>query len=155
MPTSIGTARANLYTLLNAHAWPTSATWPDAPERSWGPPTTVTAQQIIAMRGVEGSDEDYGVIGGPKPRDEAYTIVLTLEVHGPEHDAPTVEARFWELAEEIREVVYANRTLSGALGSGLGARVVSKTADEAAYPTDRGGVAMFGTVRVLCQARVA
>lgn len=154
MPTSIGPARANLYTLLNAHAWPTSATWPEAPERSWGPPTTVTAQQIIAMRGVESSDEDYGVIGGPKPRDESYVIVLTLEVHGPEQDAPTVEARFWELAEEIREVVYANRTLSGALGSGLGARVTSKTSEDAAMPAEKGGFVVFGTVRVLCQARV-
>src|SRR5688572_20233701 len=111
MATTIGTARANLYALLEAHAWPTSATWAEGPELAWGPPTTVTRQQILAMRGVEGSDEDNAVIGGPKPRDESYTIVLSLEVYGPEHDALTVEARFWELAEEVREVVYANRSL--------------------------------------------
>lgn len=155
MPTTIGTARANLFALLGAHAWPTSAIWPEQPELSWGPPTTVTAQQIVAMRGVEGSDENHAVFGGPKPRGEDYTIVLTLEVHGPEHDAITVEARFWELAEEIREVIYANRTLNGALPSGLGARVTSKTSDDAAMPADKGGVVMFGFVRVLCQARIA
>lgn len=149
MSTTAGTARVNLHTLLTADATVVS----DGVQVTYGPPEAYEEQEVIALGGVETSDEDDAVIGGPAPRDETYVLLLRVKAHGPDDTAAEVDARGFALAERVRAVVYADRTIGGAMGSAGWARVSSITT-EGVFPAEGGGFVIFLTVRVLCRARI-
>jgi len=149
MASSISNARSSLYTLLAAHSFPGNPV-----QVTFGAPSAYEDQEVVALMGVEAGDEDDAVIGGARPRDEEFTIVIGVKVHGPTDDAATVDVRGWLLADEVREVVYANRSLGAALTPSGWARVSSQTS-VGAQSAEGGGWVIFLEVRVLCRARVA
>lgn len=150
MASTIAGARQALYDALAAHVFPGTA-----PQVEFGSPLAYEEQEVVALMGVEAPDEDEAVFGGPRPRDEQFTLVVTVKVHDPAAESGSVvDARGFELADEVRDVVYADQSLSGALGTAGWARVESQTT-EGAQPANGGGWFMFIDVRVRCRARVA
>ena len=149
MASTISAARAALFALLDAHAYPGAA-----PQVTFGPPADYEQQEVVAMRGVESPDEEPAVIGGPRPRNEQFVIIVDVKAHDPAGTAASVDARGWALMDEVREVVYADADLSGSLGTAGWARIASQTSD-GALSAEGGGWVFFGTVRILCQARIA
>jgi hypothetical protein len=148
MASTISAARAALYALLAANTYPGAV-----PQVTFGPPDAYEEPEVIAMLGVESPDEEPAVIGGPRPREEQFVIVVGVKAHDPAGTATTVDARCWALADEVREVVYANQSLTNTLTTGW-ARIASQTSD-GAQPAEGGGWVAFCTVKVLCRARVA
>ena len=149
MSATVATARANLYDLIAADATVVA----DQVQVTYGPPDTHEEQEVIALGGVESHDEDDAVIGGARPREETYTLVVQVKAHGPENDPDVVDARGFELAEVVRSVVYADRSINGAMGPTGWARVSSITTD-GVLPAEGGGFVIYLTVRVLCRARI-
>lgn len=149
MASTISAARAALHALLAANTYPGAV-----PQVTFGRPDVYEEPEVIALLGVEAPDEEPAVIGGPKPREERFTIVVAVKAHDPAGTAATVDARGWALMDEVREVVYANQTLSGALSAPGWARIGSQTSEEGAQPAEGGGWVLFGKVRVACRARL-
>ena len=150
MSSAISAARSSLYTLLAAHSFPGNPV-----QVTFGAPSAYEDQEVVALMGVEAGDEDDAVIGGARPRDEEFTLLVKVKVHDPAMaSAGTVDARGWVLADEVREVVYADRTLAGALAPAGWALVSSQTSD-GALSADGGGFVIFVDVRIRCKARVA
>lgn len=149
MASTISAARAALYALLVANTYPGSR-----PQVNFGPPDVYEEHDVVALLGVEAPDEEPAVIGGPKPREERFTIVVAVKAHDPAGTAATVDARGWVLMDEVRDVVYANQTLSGALSAPGWVRVGSQTSEDGAQPAEGGGWVFFGKVRVACRARL-
>jgi hypothetical protein len=146
---TISAARGALYDLLAAAAGLSGV------QVTFGMPSAYEEQEVVALMGVEAPDEEPAVIGGARPRDEVFTIVVAVKAHDPAADtAQTVDARCWALADEVREVVYANQTLSGALSQPGWARIVSQTS-AGAMPAEGGGWVAFAEIRVLSRARIA
>lgn len=148
MASTISAARAALFALLTANTYPGAA-----PQVTFGPPDAYEEPEVVALLGVEAPDEEPAVIGGPKPREERFVIVVAVKAHDPAGTAQAVDLRGWALADEVREVVYANQTLSGALSAPGWARIESQTSD-GAQPAEGGGFVCFVTVRVACRARL-
>lgn len=148
MASTISAARAALFALLDANTYPGAR-----PQVNFGAPDAYEEAEVVAMLGVEAPDEEPAVIGGPKPRNEEFTIVVGVKAHDPAGTAATVDARGWVLADEVREIVYANQTLTSTLSTGW-ARIASQTS-EGAQPAEGGGWVCFVQVRVLCRSRVA
>lgn len=148
MASTISAARAALYALLVAEEALAGV------QVTFGPPDAYEEQEVVALLGVETPDEDPATIGGARPREETFVLVVAVKVHGPSDDALTVDARGWALLDIVRSTVYANQTLAGALSQPGWARVASQTSD-AVVPVEDGGWVFFGEVRVLCRARVA
>lgn len=148
MASTISAARSALYTLLAANTYPGAQ-----PQITFGPPDAYEEQEVVALMGVEAADENLAVFGTTGSRDEVFTIVVAIKVHNPGGTAQVVDARCWELADEVREVVYANQTLSGSLTSPGTARVSSQTG-EGAQPVEGSGWVAFCAVRVLCSAGI-
>lgn len=149
MASTISAARAALFALLNANVYPGAR-----PQVTFGPPDAYEEPEVVAMLGVEAADEDSAVFGDVTPRDEAFTIVVAVKAHDPAGTASSVDARCWALADEVREVVYANQTLTGSLTAPGWARITSQTSD-GAQQAEGGGWIAFCQVRVLCRAGVA
>lgn len=149
MASTISAARAALHALLVANTYPGTK-----PQVTFGPPDAYEDHEVVALLGVEAPDEEPAVIGGPKPREERFVIVVGIKAHDPAGTAGTVDARGWVLMDEVREVVYANQTLSGALSAPGWARVASQTSEHGAQPAEGGGWVFFGKVRVACRARL-
>lgn len=148
MASTISAARAALYALLAANTYPGAV-----PQVTFGLPAAYEEPEVVALLGVEAPEEAPAVIGGPKPREERFTLVVAVKAHDPAGTAGTVDARGWVLMDEVREVVYANQTLSGALTAPGWARIESQTSD-GAQPAEGGGWVLFGQVRVACRARL-
>lgn len=149
MASSISAARASLFSLLSARAWPAPA-----PQVTFGAPAAYEDQEVVALLGIEASDEENAVMGGARPRDEEFTIVVAVKVHDPAADtAAAVDARGWVLADGVRDTVYTNLTLGSALTPSGWARVASQTS-AGAQSAEGGGWVIFIEVRVLCRARV-
>jgi hypothetical protein len=149
MASTISAARAGLHALLDAHTWPAPR-----PQVTFGSPDAYEESEVVAMLGVETPDEEPAVIGGNKPREEQFVIVVAVKAHDPAGTAATVDARGWALMDEVREVVYADQTLAGALTGASWARIASQTS-VGAQPADGGGWVYFGQTRVACRARIA
>lgn len=154
MASTISAARANLFAALTAR--PFAAPTPEStPQVTFGAPAAYEEQQVIALLGVEAGSEDDEVLGGPKPREEEYTLVVGVKVYDPAAEtANAVDERGWSLADEVRDEVYADRSLGGALGGAGWARVSSQTSP-GALAAEGGGWVIFIEVRVLCRARVS
>lgn len=149
MASAISAARQALYTLLAANTYPGAV-----PQVTYGLPAAYEDQEVVALMGVEVATEELAFFGTTGSRDEAFTIVVAIKAFDPAADtAQVVDARCWVLADEVREVVYANQTLSGSLTAPGSARVSSQTGD-GAQPVEGGGWVAFCEVRVLCQAGV-
>lgn len=149
MASTITATRTNLHAALTA-----AFSGAGQPQVAFGAPDAYEEQEVVAMLGVETSDEDDAVLGGARPRDESFTIVVAVKVHGPEDDAATVDARGWEIADEVRSLVYEDRTIGGALDPTGWARVASQTS-EGAQAVENAGWVIYIEVRVLCRARVS
>lgn len=149
MASRISAARAALHAILAANTWPGAV-----PQVTFGRPDAYEEPEVVAMLGVETPDEEPAVIGGPKPREEQFVIIVAVKAHDPAGTAATVDGRGWALMDEIRELVYANETLSGALTAPGWARIASQTS-EGAQPAEGGGWVFFGRTRVACRARIA
>lgn len=149
MASTISAAHAALYALLAANTYPGAQ-----PQVTYGPPDAYEEPEVVAMLGVEAPAEDPAVIGGARPRDEVFVIVIGVKAHDPAGTAQTVFTRCMALADEVREVVYANQTLTGSLTAPGWARIESQTTDFA-QQADGGGWVAFARVRVLCRARIA
>lgn len=150
MASTISAARSALYDLLAARSW-TGGT----PQVEFGAPGGYEEQEVVALLGVEAPDEEPGVIGGPKPRDETFILVVAVKAHDPAASTgQTVDARCFSLMDQVRTVVYANPTLSASLGTPGWARIASQTT-EGALRAEGGGWVMFGEVRVACRTRIA
>lgn len=148
MASTISAARAALHALLAANTYPGAV-----PQVTFGPPDAYEEPEIIALLGVDAPDEEPAVIGGPKPREERFVIIVGVKAHDPAGTAATVDARGWALMDEVREVVYANQTLSGTLTAPGWARIESQTS-VGAQPAEGGGWILLGKVRVACRARL-
>ena len=150
MASTISATRAALYSLLYARF-----SGAGDPQVTFGIPMANEEQEVVAMLGVETGDEDDAVIGGARPREESFTLVVKVKVYGPEDDSATVDARGWEIADTVRDVVYDNRTMSGALAPTGWARVSSQTSPGAQPIEDAPGWVIFIEVRILCRARIS
>jgi len=148
MASTISAARAALHALLAANIYPGAA-----PQVTFGPPDAYEQSEVVALLGVDAPDEEPAVIGGTRPREERFVVVVAVKAHDPSGTAATVDARGWALMDEIREVVYANQTLSGALTAAGWARIASQTSG-GARPAEGGGWVYFGETRVACRARI-
>lgn len=148
MASTISAARAALYALLAANTYPGAQ-----PQVTFGPPDAYEEPEVVALLGVESADEDPVFFGEAGSRDEAFTIVVAIKAHDAAASAQTVDARCWALADEVREVVYANQTLSGTLSGPGYARVSSQTGD-GPIVAEGGGWVAFCAVRVLCKAGI-
>lgn len=150
MASSISGARVALYDLLVAATWPG-----DDPQITFGEPAAYEQQEVVALMGVESPDEEPAVIGGPKPRDENFVLVVACKAHDPAAStAQAVDARCWAFMDVVRSTVYANPDLNDSLSQPGWARIASQTSD-GARPAQGGGWVMFGECRVACRARIA
>ena len=152
MPSSIGTATANLHTLLEAAAW-TAPT----PQITFGPPDAYEEQQVVAVLNVEEPDESAAALGPLAKREEQYVVVVRAKAHDPAATTgKEVFLRVLALREVVRATVVANPTLATAVrecdvvgggptgGPGLGI----------VLPAEGGGFVAFSDARVLCKARI-
>lgn len=154
MASTISSSRQALYSMLAAHTFPG-----DAPQLAFGAPGAYEEQEVVLLMGVEAPDEDDALFGGPKPRDEIFTLVVGVKVHDPAGEAVDVDARGFALADEVRDVVYGDSTLGGSLSPAGWARIESQTTEGALPATDEGGNALGWVivieVRVRCRARIS
>lgn len=145
MATSISTARANLYTLLDAATWPGTK-----PQVAFGAPTAYEEQEVVALLGVTDADEAFAAIGAGR-REETYELEVAVKVHDPAASTPQpVDARGFELADTVRGVVHSNYTLTGAV---RGAEVRSLRTD-GAVAAEGAGFVIFLRLGVACAARI-
>lgn len=149
MASTVSAARAALHALLVAHSYPGAV-----PQVTFGPPDAYEEPEVVALLGVESPDEEPAVLGGPRPRDEFFVLIVGVKAHDPAGTATSVDARGWALADEVREVVYANQTLTSSLTAPGWARVESQTSD-GAQPAEGGGWVCFVKVRIFCRSRIA
>lgn len=149
MASSISAARVALYDLLAAAGGLTGV------QVAFGAPDAYEAQEVVALTGVESPDEEPAVIGGPRPRDESFVLLVAVKAHDPSATTgQSVDARCFALMDVVRSTVYANQTLTATLTSPGWARIQSQTT-EGAQPAEGGGFVMFGQVAVLCRSRIA
>lgn len=150
MASTISDARTNLHAALLARFNAAGD-----PQVAFGAPAAYEEQEVVALLGVEASDEDDAVLGGARPREESFVLVVGIKVHGPDDDATTVDARGWEIADGVRDEVYDDRSLGGALNPTGWARVASQTSEGAQKVEDAPGWVIYIEVRVLCRARIS
>lgn len=148
MASTISAARAALHALLAANTYPGTQ-----PQVTFGPPDAYEEPEVVAMLGVESADEDPAFFGEAGSRDEVFVIVVGVKAHDPAGTAASADARCWVLADEVREVVYANQTLTSTLSAPGYARISSQTGD-GPVPAEGGGWVAFCAVRVLCKAGI-
>lgn len=148
MTTSISAARANFYDAL-------SNAITDA-QVSFGEPAGHEENEVVAILGVFDPTEEAAQLGDDE-RHEEYRLEIVVKVHDPAGTAQAVDQRGWELADSVRGVVRADRTLNGAL-VGLGASVISMQSDGARPATttegDAYGWVIFIRIFVLCRGRI-
>lgn len=153
---SIAPAREQLHAGLADHP-PFAEPHPDDAQRehvqvTYGLPGDDERWEIVAMLGVQGVSEDDAVVGNQR-RNETYEIPLVVKVYDPaasDADRPTVDARGFEIADEIRDVVSKDPTLGGAVRF---ARVSSQTSDGVGL-AQGGGLVIYLQVNVRCEARI-
>lgn len=149
MASAISDTRTNLHAALLSRF-----SGAGEPQVTFGAPDAYEEQEVVALLGVEAGDEDDAVLGGARPREESFVLVVAVKVHGPEDDAATVDARGWEIADGVRAEVYDDRTIGGALSPTGWARVASQTS-EGAQAVENAGWVIYIEVRVLCRARIS
>lgn len=156
MASSIGAARLALYDMLVDATWPTTT-----PQITFGAPAAYEEAEVVALTGVESESEEPAVIGGSRPRDETFVLVVTCKVHDPAADTgQTVDARGFALMDVVRATVYADPALDGALSAPGWASISSQRSDGAVPAQGErvgttAGWVLFGEVRIACRARIA
>lgn len=150
MTTSIGAARVALYDLLAAVSWPANTDPTDSVQVSFGLPGDEEHREVVALMGVEDSDEEPGALG-QRRQEESYRLVVGIKVHDPgAPDAQTVDARGWLLYETVRQVVLGNLALGGAVRTAL----PSGRRGPGTQPAEGGGFVFFVELFVDCAQRV-
>lgn len=145
MATTIKPARANLHAALAAH---TPFTGDDV-QVTFGLPADHEEQEVVALGGIEDPDEEDAALGAQR-KEEAYVLLVLIKAHDPTGDAVSVDGRGFDLADEVRAVVHADRTLGGAVrdASATGTRT------DGARAAEGGGWVIFLTVAITCRARI-
>ncbi|MGH9225700.1 MAG: hypothetical protein ACRD2W_18380, partial [Acidimicrobiales bacterium] len=123
---------------------------------TFGEPAGHEEQVVVALMGVLDPTEEAAQLGDAE-RHEDYRLEVVVKAHDPTGDPQDVDARGWELADMVRAVVRADRTLGGALVSGVGASVVSMQSDGVRPATTAGndawGWVVFIRILVRCRGR--
>lgn len=78
-----------------------------------GPPSEYEDQEVVALLGWGDPEEDAAAIGGNASREERYRIEVGIKAHDPAGTSLTVAARLLAIANAVRDVVQANKRLTG------------------------------------------
>lgn len=118
MSSSIGPARAALYSLLAAAA-NTAGNPLRGVQIAFGPPDQFEQQEVVGIVGIRRPVET-AIVLGPQPnvRDEQYNIEIAVESYDPAGTSQSVDARCCAMYEAVREVVLSDPTLQGVLKFG-------------------------------------
>lgn len=165
MPSSISTARANLYTALAAltAVGQSLEGW----QVTFGPPEVHTEQhKVIALLGVEDITTDDATLGGTN-YEETYAILLRGKVHDPAcngdpAELQAIDSDLWSTGyETVRATVQADRTLDGALNmwATVATAEAGRDTGESPVPAENRdgtpwGWVAFADWRVVCRSRI-
>jgi hypothetical protein len=117
MSSSIGPARAALYALLVAAAGTTGNPLNNgagsAVQVVFGPPDQYEENEVVGILGIR-QPVEAAIVLGPQPnvRDEQYAIEVAIKTYDPAGTALSVEARWQEMYDAVRDVILANPRLS-------------------------------------------
>lgn len=78
-----------------------------------GPPSEFEDQEVVALLGWGDPDEESATIGGNFSREERYRIEIAIKKHDPAGTSLTVVARLLAIADAVRDVIRANKRLTG------------------------------------------
>lgn len=159
MGSQIRVARGNLYDLLVARPGLQQV------QVTYGPPDAAEEHEVVSLGPTESPSEEPQALATTQPRDEDFVLVVYVKAHDPTaDDGETVDARCWELVEEVRDTVADNP--SGIVpAAALRGRpyVISTTSTDGPVPfvyedtngaVRRQGWACIAEVRIFCQARI-
>ena len=148
MASTISASWTALYDLLVA----AQATTLAGVQVTAGPPMEYEAQEVVALMGWGRPDEDAAIIGGNAPREERYQIEVAIKAHDPSGTALTVVARLLAIADAVRDVVKANKRLTGEVMCAVVAREgkIVPALNEDGTATQ--GWVSFDTMQVECWA---
>jgi hypothetical protein len=129
-------------------------------QNTFGPPLDDEELEVLAILGIADPSEATLVLGPQAPRREQYRIETTIKVYDPTAentpaDRRAVFTRGLVLADGLRSLVEANRTLNGTVDS---AHVVSQRTAGLAHPIGDDGKRKSGWVihidmSIACRAR--
>lgn len=154
MASTISASRQYLYGLLFDHSWPVNAAG-EKPQVTFGAPVGHEEQEVVALGGVDVPTEEEVALGGGRT-EERYVLLVEIKVYDPAGEASDVDARGWELADEVRSLVRDDLTFGGAVRYALPSALVSDGAVPARDDDGRasGGWVIFLTVRIACAQRI-
>lgn len=169
MPSSIPTARLNLFNLLTTAfaSVPTlRPTEQPTAQVTYGPPEEHTEEhEVVAIIGVDDVETDWATLGASNNQEERYSINLRCKVWDPSCDGSpaalqTIDQQVWLFYDTIRGAVNDNPTLSGALSAfpaivATGTPTTQGGSGESPVPAfeDTGWVA-FVDCSVVCRSRI-
>ena len=140
MASAIAAAYANIYDVLQSAL--------DV-QVAYGVPALYEQDEVVAILGFRGSEED-AAIGGQR-REENFWITIRIKVWQTSDDSKRVADRTLALYDEVRAAIHADRTLKGAVRlAGVGTPVNQ----EGVEPATGGGRVMFLDCEVDCRARI-